>query len=83
MVMKINKLDKKTIEALKKYFTISTAAFQFMHVVTKTYGSGKAYVSTMETLHHWILDELNNENPNKTYINHLLANMEKLVKSKK
>ena len=80
--MEIKKLDKKTIETLKKFFTLSTAAFQFMHIVTKTFNSGKVNISTMETLHYWMLDELNNENPSKTYINHLLANMEKLAKTK-
>jgi len=73
--MKTEKMEKK-IEALKKFFIISNAAFDFMDTITAAVGSIPDKGSDMRKLHREALNELNIEKPDLEKIDSLISQME-------
>ncbi len=72
----------KPHEILKKYFTVSTMAFEFnrkMLLVIDQYPEP----STMEVLHIMALRELEKDEPNMAFIDGLLIQMENLADQNK
>lgn len=69
------------IDVLKKFFTVSVAAFDFSAVVRSVSGEAVIEPSKMERLHRQMLSELQKENPNEEMVFSLLEKMEKLAKA--
>jgi len=67
---------EKKIEALKKFFIISNAAFDFMDVITASIGGIPDKNSDMRKLHREALNELNTEKPDLKKIDSLISQME-------
>lgn len=71
--------DKKRIAILRKFFAITTAAFELQHEVSRAFGylGSKSY---MYTLHLKAKSEAYKEQPDLKMINNLLILMEVEVK---
>lgn len=66
----------KNIDSLRKFFSVSIAAFDFMRSIQATFGNGLLTPNPMETLHRLAHNELQKEEPNMAFIDHLLSLME-------
>ena len=73
---------KKKIDLLRRFFTISCAAFEFQQTIVAAFGrrQGKTY---MHNLHTQALKELSKENPNLAQIDIYLAEMERVTSDNK
>lgn len=72
--------QEKQIQALRTFFRISTAAFEFVGKVAMAANGGKFIPENpMDVLHRIALMEVEKENPNMEYIDMLLAQMEDLA----
>lgn len=67
-------MDKK-IDALRKFFTITVAAFEMQHTISLAFGY-KGHKSYMHLLHINAKEEIEKENPDLNKIDTLLAMME-------
>jgi hypothetical protein len=67
-------MDKK-IDALRKFFTISVAAFEMQHTISTAFGF-KGHKSYMHMLHLNAKEEIEKEEPDLNKIDTLLAMME-------
>jgi hypothetical protein len=75
-------MEKTVIDALRKAFTISVAAFEFQKaIVTSLLGKPSLdyFTTHMMRLHKLMLDELNNEQVNEKEVMELLKCMEALA----
>jgi hypothetical protein len=66
---------EKTIDTLRKFFTISVAAFEMQHTVRIAFGY-KGHKSYMHNLHLLAKEELEKDNPDMNTIDKYLAIME-------
>lgn len=71
--MKTN--EEKTIEVLRKFFIVSTSAFEMQHKIAEAFGNFTSK-SDMYYLHLLAKNELGKENPNIEKIDELLELME-------
>lgn len=69
-------MKNEPIEVLRKFFAISTAAFEFQQAIIQAVG-GKPFQSYMQTLHIQAQTELSKQAPNMELIDNLLSEMEK------
>ena len=78
----MKKATKKTINTLRKFFLISTAAFEFQERIVSILGifNGRSH---MYILHIAALDELNKDKPDLKLIDTLLSEMERLAENNK
>jgi len=67
-------MDKK-IDALRKFFTITVAAFEMQHTISLVFGY-KGHKSYMHLLHINAKEEIEKENPDLNVIDKYLAMME-------
>jgi len=67
-------MDKK-IDALRKFFTISVAAFEMQHTITTAFGY-KGHKSYMHHLHLVAKEEIGRDEPDLNKIDTFLAMME-------
>ena len=75
--MKENK-DDKVINAMKMFFTISNATFNFHNAVVMAIGHNP-HMSKMHELHKIAFNEVNKENPNIEFILKLVDEMQILA----
>ena len=78
----MEKATKKSINNLRKFFKISTAAFEFQERIVSILGMFNSR-SHMHLLHIAALKELNKDNPDLGLIDALLAEMERITKKNK
>ncbi len=69
-----NKADEK-IDALRKFFTITVAAFEMQHTISLAFGY-KGHKSYMHLLHINAKEEIEKENPDLNVMDKYLAMME-------
>lgn len=67
-------MDSK-IDALRKFFTISVAAFEMQHTISTSFGF-KGHKSYMHILHLNAKEEIEKQEPDLSKIDTLLAMME-------
>lgn len=68
-------MSENKIKALKTFFRVSTAAFEFQNSIQLAF-SGHIVANEMQQLHKMALVEIEKENPNLLIIDSLLAEME-------
>jgi len=68
-------MEENNIKILKRFFTISVAAFEMQHTVSIAFGY-KGDKSYMHNLHITALEEINKENPNQKVMDNLLLMIE-------
>ena len=78
----MEKATKKSINTLRKFFEISTAAFEFQERIVSILGMFNSR-SHMHLLHIAALKELNKDNPDLGLIDALLAEMERIAEKNK
>lgn len=66
----------KNIDSLKKFFSVSVAAFDFMHSIQSAFRNRMLTQNPMETLHRVAHNELQKKEPDMKFIDHLLSLME-------
>jgi len=78
----MNKEHQEKVKALRRGFTISVAAFEMQHSISKAFGySGNK--SSMHLLHLKAQEEINKEEPDIKVMDFLLALMEEAVEHQK
>ena len=70
--------NQKIINTLRKFFTVSVAAFEFQMQISSAFGH-VPNISPMHQLHRIAKAELEKENPSLDCINVLLIKMENLA----
>lgn len=68
--------EQKRIDALRKFFRISVAAFDMMDTISRAFGY-KCQVGEMHKLHIAAKSEIEKDNPNMELMDRYLESMEK------
>ncbi len=77
-----HKKEEKTIAGLRRFFTISVAAFEMQHTIMKAFGK-EVQESFMHQMHLIAKEEINKENPDMNRINTLLEIMQNFADKNK
>jgi uncharacterized membrane protein len=72
-------MKQEQIEAMRKAFAISVAAFDAVHTISGIFTTIKPPKSLMHKLHIITLNELNDDKPNQVKIDKYLSVMESLA----
>jgi hypothetical protein len=75
-------MENQQIQTLKRFFKISTAAFDFKNTIITAFGK-TPHPTTMELLHRIALKELERDNPNPEVLDELLFQMQLLAEQNK
>jgi len=67
------------VNTLRKFFNVSTAAFEFARVVSDNFAQKQSAITIMNALHISAKHELDKDNPDLQVIDSLLRRMEELA----
>jgi len=79
MAQIIDQIMDNKIKALRTFFRISNAAFEFQNSIQLAFG-GRIVPSKMQELHKLAFAEIEKEDPDLSLIDNLLAEMESTAK---
>ena len=79
----MKKQTNKPIDTLRKFFQLSTLAFEFQEKIAFIFGSTTVTHSEMRVLHKLAHDEMSKETPDLEIIDKLLSRMERVAQKNK